>query len=157
MAEAKEFPPRQVRAIVSEVASFLKERKETVSVAETVRPVCCFMRFVQQMTNYLRFPNRKAALHQEYLYTRNNYILLTGSLLGCWRNHIRLPTQHARRKRVLQSWSDSLLAPHFCQTAKRRLTCWTSCTLWNPVYHLPVGRRRASRVTKAQQPRSLLA
>lgn len=44
MAEAKEFPPRQVRAIVNEVASLLKERKETVSVAETVRSICCFMR-----------------------------------------------------------------------------------------------------------------
>ena len=41
MAEAQEFPPRQVRAIVSEVAALLKERKETVSVAETVRPVLC--------------------------------------------------------------------------------------------------------------------
>jgi hypothetical protein len=38
MAEAKEFPPREVRAIVSEVAALLKERKETVSVAETVCP-----------------------------------------------------------------------------------------------------------------------
>lgn len=35
----KEFPPGQVRAIVSEVAALLKERKETVSVAETVRSV----------------------------------------------------------------------------------------------------------------------
>jgi hypothetical protein len=40
MAEAKEFPPREVRAIVSEVAALLKERKETVSVAETVCPDC---------------------------------------------------------------------------------------------------------------------
>jgi len=32
---AKEFPPQKVRAIVSEVAGLLKERKETVSVAET--------------------------------------------------------------------------------------------------------------------------
>jgi hypothetical protein len=37
MAEAKEFPPQQVRVIVREVAALLKERKETVSVAETVR------------------------------------------------------------------------------------------------------------------------
>jgi hypothetical protein len=36
-----EFPPLQVRAIVNEVAALLKERKETVSVAETVRPVPC--------------------------------------------------------------------------------------------------------------------
>ena len=36
MSAAKEFPPEQVRAIVSEVASLLKERKESVSVAETV-------------------------------------------------------------------------------------------------------------------------
>ncbi|PMD38224.1 hypothetical protein L207DRAFT_585128 [Hyaloscypha variabilis F] len=35
MSTAKEFPPEQVRAIVSEVASLLKERKESVSVAET--------------------------------------------------------------------------------------------------------------------------
>jgi hypothetical protein len=32
-----EFPPKAVRAIVQDVASLLKERKETVSVAETVR------------------------------------------------------------------------------------------------------------------------
>jgi hypothetical protein len=38
MSTAKEFPPEQVRAIVSEVASLLKERKESVSVAETVSP-----------------------------------------------------------------------------------------------------------------------
>lgn len=37
MSTAKEFPPEKVRAIVSEVASLLKERKESVSVAETVR------------------------------------------------------------------------------------------------------------------------
>jgi hypothetical protein len=43
MAEAKMFPPESVRAIVGEVAALLKERKETVSVAETVRPVRYFM------------------------------------------------------------------------------------------------------------------
>lgn len=36
MAEVKEFPPLKVRTIVNEVAALLKERKETVSVAETV-------------------------------------------------------------------------------------------------------------------------
>jgi hypothetical protein len=36
---AQEFPPEKVRAIVAEVASLLRERKETVSVAETV----CFL------------------------------------------------------------------------------------------------------------------
>jgi hypothetical protein len=34
---ASEFPPKAVRLIVQDVASLLKERKETVSVAETVR------------------------------------------------------------------------------------------------------------------------
>jgi hypothetical protein len=34
---ALEFPPKAIRAIVKDVASLLKERKETVSVAETVR------------------------------------------------------------------------------------------------------------------------
>jgi hypothetical protein len=34
---AQEFPPEKVRAVVSEVATLLKEKKETVSVAETVR------------------------------------------------------------------------------------------------------------------------
>ena len=42
MAEAKAFPPQQVRGIVGEVAALLKERKETVSVAETVRSVPYF-------------------------------------------------------------------------------------------------------------------
>jgi len=32
-----EFPPAAVQVIVQEVAALLKERKETVSVAETVR------------------------------------------------------------------------------------------------------------------------
>jgi hypothetical protein len=36
MASANEFPPEKVRVIVSEVASLLKERKESISVAETV-------------------------------------------------------------------------------------------------------------------------
>lgn len=36
-AMAQSFPPAAMRAIVSEVANLLKQRKETVSVAETVR------------------------------------------------------------------------------------------------------------------------
>lgn len=36
MSEAQQFPPQKLRAIVAEVASLLKEKKETVSVAETV-------------------------------------------------------------------------------------------------------------------------
>lgn len=43
MVEAKEFPPQQVRDIVSEVAGLLKERKETVSVAETVSLGCSLL------------------------------------------------------------------------------------------------------------------
>ncbi|KAH8597665.1 hypothetical protein B0O99DRAFT_617910 [Bisporella sp. PMI_857] len=35
MAETKEFPPQKIRAIVAEVATLLKEKKESVSVAET--------------------------------------------------------------------------------------------------------------------------
>jgi hypothetical protein len=31
------FPPEELRQIVQEVATLLKERKETVSVAETVK------------------------------------------------------------------------------------------------------------------------
>ena len=34
---ALSFPPTAVEGLVSEVASLLKQRKETVSVAETVR------------------------------------------------------------------------------------------------------------------------
>lgn len=32
-----DFPPKTLREIVNEVASLLKERKETIAVAETVR------------------------------------------------------------------------------------------------------------------------
>jgi hypothetical protein len=32
------FPPEELRQIVQQVATLLKERKETISVAETVRP-----------------------------------------------------------------------------------------------------------------------
>ncbi|KAF2084111.1 hypothetical protein K490DRAFT_39433 [Saccharata proteae CBS 121410] len=35
MASPSKFPPSSVRAVVTEVAALLKERKETVSVAET--------------------------------------------------------------------------------------------------------------------------
>ena len=34
---SSQFPPDQVREVVAEVASLLKERKESISVAETVR------------------------------------------------------------------------------------------------------------------------
>ena len=34
---AASFPPPALREIVSEVANLLKQRKETVSIAETVR------------------------------------------------------------------------------------------------------------------------
>lgn len=34
--QESEFPPKALREIVAEVATLLKERKETVSVAETV-------------------------------------------------------------------------------------------------------------------------
>jgi hypothetical protein len=40
MAGATEFPPRKVRGIVAEVAALLKERNETISVAETVCYFC---------------------------------------------------------------------------------------------------------------------
>jgi hypothetical protein len=33
---ASEFPPAAVKPVVAEVAALLKERKETISVAETV-------------------------------------------------------------------------------------------------------------------------
>jgi hypothetical protein len=36
MASSNQFPPEKVRVIVSEVVSLLQERKESVSVAETV-------------------------------------------------------------------------------------------------------------------------
>ena len=36
MSEASSFPPSAVRDIVAEVATLLKERKESISVAETV-------------------------------------------------------------------------------------------------------------------------
>ena len=41
--EMAEFPPDKVRVIVKEVAALLKERNETISVAETV---CCFPLFL---------------------------------------------------------------------------------------------------------------
>lgn len=37
MAAARQFPPAKVGALAAEVVALLKERKETVSVAETVR------------------------------------------------------------------------------------------------------------------------
>jgi hypothetical protein len=37
---SSQFPPDPVREVVAEVASLLKERKESISVAETVRRNC---------------------------------------------------------------------------------------------------------------------
>lgn len=34
----EQFPPESLRLILAEVAQLLTERKETVSIAETVRP-----------------------------------------------------------------------------------------------------------------------
>jgi len=50
MSTAKEFPPEKVRAIVQEVAALLKERKESVSVAETV---CLFHFFCPDCSCFL--------------------------------------------------------------------------------------------------------
>lgn len=36
MAEAKEFPPEKIRGVVREVATLLKEKGQSVSIAETV-------------------------------------------------------------------------------------------------------------------------
>jgi hypothetical protein len=49
MSEAKEFPPQKVRAIVAEVAALLKEKKESVSVAETVCVRFFFSYFVTHL------------------------------------------------------------------------------------------------------------
>jgi hypothetical protein len=56
MSAANEFLPEKVRAVVSEVASLLKERKETVSVAETV---CCssLISTYDLFMLLLKFPN----------------------------------------------------------------------------------------------------
>ena len=47
---AKEFPPEKVRAIVTEVAALLKEKKETVSVAETVSSTLSVQHVLQDPT-----------------------------------------------------------------------------------------------------------
>ena len=43
MTENKEFPPEKIRAIVTEVATLLKEKGESASVAETVRLIPCLL------------------------------------------------------------------------------------------------------------------
>lgn len=58
MSTPKEFPPEKVRAIVQEVAALLKERKESVSVAETV----CLLYFFCPDCSY--FPVRCFPLPQ---------------------------------------------------------------------------------------------
>ena len=55
---ANDFPPEKVRAIVAEVASLLKEKKETVSVAETV---CCGLLsspYVPRLKSVVNLPQR---------------------------------------------------------------------------------------------------
>jgi hypothetical protein len=45
MSAAQEFPPQKIRDVVVDVARLLKERGETVSVAETVSWVFDLWRF----------------------------------------------------------------------------------------------------------------
>ena len=46
IAMAAEFPPAMLSQLAGEIAGLLKEKKETVSVAETVRaPLACLLSF----------------------------------------------------------------------------------------------------------------
>ncbi len=77
---ASEFPPASVKPLSEEIAALLKEKKETISIAETVRKPAWL-------------PINVA---DEPL------------LIGCWWHHLRFSPFHARRKRFLQGRLDPL-------------------------------------------------
>jgi hypothetical protein len=110
---------------VSEVASLLKERKETVSVAETV---CCSSLIshldVIPLCSFWDFPNLwLVTFHSSFtrgiLYRSSKgrraskeCLNVVGHLLtnlsGSRWHHIRLPTKYARSKRILQRRFDCM-------------------------------------------------
>ncbi|KAG0652317.1 hypothetical protein D0Z07_0932 [Hyphodiscus hymeniophilus] len=79
---AKEFPPEKVRAIVNEVATLLKDKKETVSVAETV---CTFSFFVMEPVDYSHLGSFSLpCLHPGPVdsYTKHNFSLAAGGIIS---------------------------------------------------------------------------
>ncbi len=79
-----DFPPKAVRAIVQDVASLLKERKETVSVAETVRITICSR---PPLTGDL-----------ETSMSNNSHKYAT----GCWRHYISFVIEYPGSQWLLQ-------------------------------------------------------
>jgi hypothetical protein len=70
MASSNQFPPEKVRVIVSEVVSLLQERKESVSVAETVSlsfPCCLLVFFSRNRLLYLHSSARKLGMFSPLL------------------------------------------------------------------------------------------
>lgn len=74
-----EFPPRDIKPIVQEVAQLLKERGESVSVAETV----CLASTLSHI-----------------------HACMLTMTIGRRRHHIRLNLKHARSKQDLQRRAD---------------------------------------------------
>lgn len=118
MAEAKEFPPRSVRPIVNEVVALLKERHETVSVAETVRILCFLSNSLLQQSSSSRFSASKEELY-DFLRKKTGArigtctgwpLLIIGTLLtwitGSWWNHFCFIAQRSRSECHLQGWTD---------------------------------------------------
>ena len=87
MATAKEFPPEKIRSIVAEVASLLKERKESVCVAETV----CFLLHSVSKTEGVW----------------GNLLTFWGTV-GSRRPNICFSSQHTGCKQHLQGWLDCM-------------------------------------------------
>lgn len=81
------FPPLSFRPLLEEISSLLKERKETVSVAETVYTPCLLS-------------------DQKILSKRLTHMPSNG-IPGRRRNHLSVPPLCPRCIRLLQRWINS--------------------------------------------------
>lgn len=81
------FPPSSLRPLLEEISSLLKERKETVSVAETVDIPCLL-------------PDQK-------ILSKGLTHMSSNVLPGRRRNHLSIPPLRPRRIRLLQRWINS--------------------------------------------------
>lgn len=127
---AKEFPPEKVRAIVTEVATLLKEKKETVSVAETV--CCILLQFLSKnllarlqshvLPSFVSVSGdgrQRYSIWKQFDFLSKNSSfqlselsepLLTRSNAGSRWNHFSISPQHAGSKRLLQRRFDCMFA-----------------------------------------------
>lgn len=129
------FPPDQVKGIVNEVAKLLKERKESVSVAETV---CCLFSFYLQNRRsfiWLVEPGVLWLVASHCLSPLIDSLLTYTENAGSRRNHFCLSPLHTRSKRILQRRLDcTFLFPPSSSSSQPNNVPF-SFTHWNHALH----------------------